>query len=709
MNSTTSLRSILSALILLLSSSTALACGPYPINIPTPDFFGMSGPGVVNYDYDRDEKLRLWQAQTNSGIPLADIEQAVYRDSRERFERQIYKQPGPKSNKFYNYLDNTQDSEAEAFLSLAKELSEAREAIASPWYYPASHDEDVAEEKFRELFGRCRNYRGTRFADRYALQGVRALFAWHRYADCIEYCDSAFAAFPDSNLFKRMARRYEAGCWARLGQRMKADTCFALAGDVYSLTDSLRVEYMARLNPDAPQFIGYVRSNSRDSAFMAAMIPVAKRLLADGRVRNRGDWYFTLAYAAKEYLGNLPQARQYISKALRQGFYDEEFRDLARVYRMKLDAEAGDDSRLEEDLRWFVAKYDNCDWQAEQWSNRLENIIYAEWVPRLWKQGKYARAILLCSFADYFREPGIHYWEFTKTGKYNVTWWTAGSPTVTLAQMRQSETFLNDRDYGCISFRLMGSLSSAQLAQVYREIMRDTPLYNLLRRNMRTDRDYYYELIGTLALREANYARAVDYFSRVSDGYMRTLNTFPYLDREPFAANPPYSGGNDAYGSVYGPGTTEKGCPRPDAKLDFARRMLAYSRAMRDGATADERARARLLYAVGRRNSFDRCWALTQYWRGSYVPTLSYPSLWNFDTGSDVYDFIYDYDVDDYEANDAVFEREVREALAMFRSDEERAKAEYFLGNLKSVVRRYPDTQMADYVRTSCDRWRNWL
>ena len=45
----------------------------------------------------------------------------------------------------------------------------------------------------------------------------------------------------------------------------------------------------------------------------------------------------------------------------------------------------------------------------------------------------------------------------------------------------------------------------------------------------------------------------------------------------------------------------------------------------------------------------------------------------------------------------------------MFRSDEERAKAEYFLGNLKSVVRRYPDTQMAEYVRTSCDRWRNWL
>lgn len=700
------MRRILNALILLLSTSTALACGPYPINIPTPDFFGMSGHGVENYDYDRDENLRLWQAQTDAHIPLADIEQAVYRDSRERFGRQIYKQPGPKSNKFYNYLDNTQDSEAEAFLYVAKELAEAREAIASPWYYPASRDENPAEEKFRELFDRCRNYRGTRFADRYALQGVRALFAWHRYADCIEYSDSAVAAFPDSNLFKRMARRYEAGCWARLGQTERADTCFALAGDVYSVTDSLRVEYMARLNPDAPQFIGYVRSKSRDSAFMASMIPVARQLLADGRVRNRGDWYFTLAYAAKEYLGSLPQARQYISKALRQGFYDEEFRDLARVYRMKLDAEAGDDSRLEDDLRWFVAKYDSCDWQAQQWSNRLENIIYAEWVPRLWKQGKYARAILFCSFADYFREPGRHYWKFAKTGEFDGSWWIQN---LTLAQMRQSETFVNEKDYGCLSFQLMGSLSSAQLVQVYREMMRDTPLNNLLRRNMRTDRDYYYELIGTLALREAEYARAVDYFSRVSDRYMRTLNTFPYLDREPFAANPPYTGGNDTYGSIYGSGTTEKGSPRPDAKLDFARRMLAYSRTMRDGASADERARARLLYAVGRRNSFDRCWALTQYWRGFYLPTLFYLTFEYSFTESDDYDFLYDYDVDDYEETEADFEREVREALAMFRSDEERAKAEYFLGNLKSVVRRYPDTQMAEYVRTSCDCWRNWL
>lgn len=703
------MRSVLSALILFLSSSASLACGPFPINIPMPDFFGMAGTGE-NIDYDRDENLRLWQTLTDVDIPLADIEQAVYRDSRDRFESQIDQQPGPKSNKFYNYLDNTYDLEAQAFLILAKELAEAREAVDSPWYYPASRNETVAEKTFDYLFECCREYAGTRFTDRYALQGVRALFAGRRYADCIEYCDSAFAAFPDSNLFKRMARRYEAGCWARLGQASRADTCFALAGDVYSVTDSQRVEYMERLNPNAPQFIGYVRSNSRDSAFMAAMIRVAERLLAGGKVENRGDWYFTLAYATKEYLGNLPQARDYIFKALQQRFHSEEFRNLARVYRMKLDAEAGDAGRLEADLRWFVAKYDISDWQAEKWSNRLKNIIYADWVPRLWRQGEYARAILLCSFADYFEEPLRHYYVFKNPIENFINaWWDFGIPSMTLAQMRQSETYFNDKDYGSLSFRLMESLSSAHLAQAYREMMQETPLNNLLRRNMRTDSDYYYELIGTLALCEANYARAVDYFSRVSEGYMRTLNTYTYLDRDPFAANPPYTGGSDTYASVYGSSTTEKGCPRPDAKLDFARRMLDCSRTMRQGASADERARARLLYAVGRRNSFDRCWALTRYWRGWYVPTLFYPALCYSFQPTEAYEFIYDYDADKYEENQANFEREVREALAMFRSDEERAKAEYFLGNLKSVVRRYPDTQMAEYVRTSCDRWRNWL
>lgn len=39
-------------------------------------------------------------------------------------------------------------------------------------------------------------------------------------------------------------------------------------------------------------------------------------------------------------------------------------------------------------------------------------------------------------------------------------------------------------------------------------MMEHTPLYDYLRKNIRTDSDYYNELIGTLALREGDYARA---------------------------------------------------------------------------------------------------------------------------------------------------------------------------------------------------------
>ena len=47
--------------------------------------------------------------------------------------------------------------------------------------------------------------------------------------------------------------------------------------------------------------------------------------------------------------------------------------------------------------------------------------------------------------------------------------------------------------------------------------------------------------------------------------------------------------------------------------------MLELQDQMKYGKTADIRGMARFKYAIGRRNSFEECWALTQYWRGEYI------------------------------------------------------------------------------------------
>lgn len=684
------------------------ACGPYNPIIPTPDYFATTGMAKTLSDYDREENLMLWRDLTDPDIPLADIEQAVYRDAPEVFGNYTYYGREQTDNSFYNYLFNTGDYEIIGFLEDAKNLEKQRSEISSPWYYPRKRDGDGDPDNFDYIIDAARRYKGSRLRDRYALQATRALFASRRYAECVTYVDSAFSAFPDSNLMKRMARRYAAGSLRRLGDTARADTIFALAGDIMSLSCVDPVRFMCALNPDAPQIIDYIRANVRDTVFMLEMKPTALRMLADRRVRCKGDWNFLLAVIENEYLGSPGDARRHIHRSLRQRFSSENLQDLARAYKMKTDARAGARESLLADLRWIESKTDLLGADRDQWIRRIRNIVYEDAIPQLWKSKDYTTAILLCAYADNLDAPWYDYDTFDRRH----------TPENLISDMRLSETATNTLDYSSLSFQLMESLTSAQLSRVCTDMKADTPLYRFLRRNIRTDSDYYNELIGTLALREENYGRAADYLSRVSHAYQRRMNIYKqkYLARDPFAVYPSrwvthvssYDGSEWEY--EHSAGVHDPGRPQIDAKLSFAREMLKYRAAMKSAPTPDRRGLARLMYAIGRRNSLEECWALTQYGRGftmRFSPDLQY---WEDDFAERNYDFLFDYHTGvGHKKTDEIYDREVRESLAMLTTDEARARAQYILGNLVTVARRYPDTSVGRFVRTSCDNWNNWL
>ncbi|MDE6397536.1 MAG: hypothetical protein K2K84_09720 [Muribaculaceae bacterium] len=151
---------------------------------------------------------------------------------------------------------------------------------------------------------------------------------------------------------------------------------------------------------------------------------------------------------------------------------------------------------------------------------------------------------------------------------------------------------------------------------------------------------------------------------------------------------------------------------KTDAKLRFARQMKKYKHDMTHAPTADERGIARLMYAIGRRNSFEECWALTQYWRGTGIDRF-YPVMYVYyddEFANENYAFLYDYeDSVGHKKTEEIFDRECKKALAMLTGDEAKAKADYILGNLLTVVKRYSKTKVAAFVRTSCDNWRHWL
>lgn len=723
MKSTISIRQAVSAIILLWGAA-AIACGPYYPKIPLPSFFELYSTGKGLPDFEREENLRLWQALTSERIPLSDIEQAVYRDSRNQFfDKTSYNTTNDTGNQFYTYLNETNDREIIDLLLTAKDMEERWRRILSPWHYPRergynsekgySYSEETGE--FGDILNTCLAYRGTRFNDRYALQGIRALFASRQYARCVEYYDSAFASISDDNLMKRMAERYVAGCWSRLGETERANAIFARTGDVISVSASDNMAYMAKYNPDTPLLMDYIRHCATDSAFMAKTTDIAGQLLKGNSVTNRGDWYFIQAYYNGEYTRNIPLARKQIYQASGQKFSSDELKDLAHAYKMKLDAKTGNTQSLLSDLKRLERKIGPFNPDSNDWVKRLQNIVYADLVPELWRKKDYTTAIMLCSYADNIDGSWKRYTVYLFDERL---YWCTPSISLTINDIRKSKKFSNPIDYSSLSFQMMGSLTSKELAAVYAKMMGHTPLYDYLRKNIRTDSDYYNDLIGTLALREGDYARAEKYLSQVSDDYQQTMNVYKdkYLTGDAF----------ECYATCAEDGVTIYDWLRPwvdkhinepsqtGAKLRFARKMLAYKHIINHGRTNDDRGLARIMYAIGRRNSFEQCWALTQYWSGTGVglfrPYLTYYSDDESDDVEYAYSFLYNYDTsDEYDRIEDEYNREIEAAVAMLESDEAKAKVEYILGNLKTVVARYGDTTTGKFVKTSCDRWKQWI
>lgn len=676
-------KTLVSAIAITLAGAwtAATACGPFYDLIPTPRYFTSDEAEEYEPDLQRQENLLLWQSETSPSIPLADIEEVVYGDNVWKFVTHIPDDPSlssiePNNNKFLTWIDNTHRYDIIDLLSTAKELEEYRREVNSPWYYPASEKEIYRPEDLANIIENCENNRNSRMKERYALQGVRAFFASGQYDKCISYYEENFAEVPDSNLLKRMSKRYAAGCWSRLGDTAKANEYFAEIGDLSSIRGEEPVAYVARRNPDAPQLMRHILSNAGDTTLLIGLRPIANDIIRGRKAQNTGDWEFLLAYTSGHFSGNTAEARRHIERAMRGRFSSGSLRDHARAYRMAIDGDRGDRSRLIDDLRWIEEKIDPANPEAYEWSRLLQNIAYVHWLPTLLKTRDYATAVLLTGYAEH---------------------------------MKDSKCRTDGPNYGGLTFQIMNSFPSARLAAVKNSINDGSRLHKFLCRYAWTGDDYLNELIGTIALREENYERAAGYLSKVSPDYIKSLNTYCYLSRDPFFNYPD----RDVYNG-YWEWTTSTDPMRlilPESnnpKLNFAYKMARLGRLARTANDPDTRSLAALEYAVGVRNSFGECWALTQYWQG-WPSTRLEPSL---DYGEETFrplGFLYSFGKDSYKRMQERYKRDVETALASLTSDEARARAHLLLNNPKTIILKYPLTTAAGFIRRSCDHWRDWL
>lgn len=703
-------------LIAAVAAPEAIACGPYWDQIPTPSY--MMPRCKYNVGYSRKvENLEQWRQLTSADIPLADIDSVVYKAPLKAFLDSVKAPDTPASNRFYSYLRNTHDSEAVEFLTLAKELETYRAELSSPWYYPSSRQFKTEADALGGFADRCVAYSGTRLRDRYGLQAVRAIFALRDYEKCLEIYDTFFAELPNDNLFKRMSLDYVNGSLTNLGDSRESDRYFDLAGDIESIKDKKGMLFsyydIQYLNANAPGWIHYVRREI-ENLDSVRLYNAAQTITQRRDIVNKGDWHYVMAYIAGEKFKDNERAKRHLDQALKEKFYMEEFHDLAVAYRLKISGFLDDRSTLLDDLRTLENRVDGKSSDSHFWSRILRNAIYTAWVPTLWDKGELTDMALLCNYADNLEETRdsetYYYYPYHEEilyGTYPTTWTGIAA------------TAFEREQFGHLSFRLLESLKAKDLVRIAAELQKSTPLYRYLKRYSGLSSDFLNELTGTLALREGNYRMAANYLSRVSDRYLTGMRIYDenYLRRNPFylsdervaycdAANRP-AFKNLAVDSRYVEGNT------PDAKLKFARRMLGLENIIATTPSADVKAMAQLLYASGHYESFNRCWALTQYWKGEYCG-IFYPYINKGGRDFELPDgqcFTRLYDFDNCSQNNYVqslYTARLYELLNSDASDEVKSQILYLTHSEGDVIRYYGNTPLASHIRTHCDQAADW-
>lgn len=689
-----STRFILLVSLLTAAAGSTYACGPFFDCIPTPKFYDYEAETV---DTDRQENLRLWQGLTSPIIPLSDIESVIYKYSPERISNEIVypARDSRQDNAFATYIVNSNDNEIADFISLAKEVETRRAELNSPWFYPSGPDSDI-DPDLGKLIERCRAYKGTRLADRYALQLIRLLFSSRQWDECINEFETRLAPLPAGNLFRRMAMNYVAGCWNRIGDIDKANRYFAESGKYGSIDCDNPEQFMASINPDAADFqlhIADIIANG-DSAKICRLLPVAESVIASDKSVAKGNWLFLAAYIEGEIKDNYREAARLIDRALSSRFSSDIMADRAHAYRMVTDAENGNTSRLLSDLNWIEQKITLDNPYAHQWNRRLNNIVQMHWIPRLMERGDRTMAVLLAGYADnyFLSQKRVCIYD-----RATANAWELPSISVPVEEARANPRWWNPYDYSSLSFQLMYALPPGHLAAVKASIGHGGALQSHLEKYARTDDDYLNELIGTLYLREEDYNRAATYLSKVSPDYQKMLNIYKegnYLARDPFTVDP--------RGSHL--------LAKDDSKLRFANRMKELKHTRDHTSDPEERLLARFDYATGLRNSIGDCWALTQYYEGC-VPGMFDPSLSPY--GDCDYEplarWLKPYDFDEQLAAYDRYDREVEEILASATDPETLAELQLRLGNLKTIARHYPDTRPGRLLATSCDHWNDWL
>lgn len=708
------------SLVRLFWGSLLYACGPWYYDpgeyymYRISDHYLTGQPYRLSFNYGSEENCRLWQQQTSKEIPLDDIYQLVYKGDIRWLERLAYHKGtkyvpvSNKSNAFAEWL--WKDGEAAEFLLLAKKCEETRAKMCDPWYYPAKKDPEKLS--LDDIIKEAKAYKGKRFADRYVLQILRAMFSLKRYDDCVNYWNEIGASMPD-NIIHRLSLRYVAGAYYNRGEIETAMRFFGEAQDVESVLYCAQKEGVDGLTclyenvPASPVLRAKVEraminlessawnynqkrhqiTDEEDLERVKYIHQLSLRIAQEGKVDDQDLWYYTAAFA-EHLMGCNANAAWTLAKG-EKSKGSEYIKESIRVFKLYLAALGPYTTTYEADMvsgiKWLDGKivehldearsetishgmyYTQINMSYYYWNDMLRKIVHSAIVPRLMQSNKADIAIAFSNMADNYI--------FKLVNQIDVEW--SASRRVTLDEYRTDCSF-NSIDFSNETFNLMDKMKVESIID-YVHILENpkNDVQRYLNSKGFTSKDYFKEIIGTRMIREMRYADAVKWLSQVPSNYQTQLNTFRngFFRFDPFL--PERTLIND----------------QADYKYNFAREMLSLENAIADTKDPNRKAMLITRYATGMKNSFGNTWALAFYGLSDndYSPYHE-PTIFSIekDKGFTKAEGLY------------------KQALALCHDKETAAQVNYFLGNRKTVVTKYKTTRTAAYIHGHCDTYSDY-
>ncbi|MCH5328647.1 MAG: hypothetical protein J1E02_06470, partial [Coprobacter sp.] len=421
---------------------------------------------------------------------------------------------------------------------------------------------------------------------------------------------------------------------------------------------------------------------------------LARRIAQEGKTDNPAMWYYTAAFI-EDLDGHTAEASKLLAKA-EQSHGTKVIKESVKVMRIYLDAKLmpynqAYENRLFKQLQWLDRKIaDNITPQVREqtsdsfyylqaninyyyWNDMMRRIILAEVCPRMIRAGKPVRALQLANMADN-RLLGLvdckTYWTV-----HDGTTYRDELVTCSMRKYRRNKDTWSP-DYSNSFFEMIDSLGVDNAIAYRNRIKRPLNSFDrFLNKRGYVDMEYINDIVGTQCLRTLRYGDAVAYLGQISRSFEGHLNTEIYWD--PFSHKP------------------QKITDKSDFKYRFAREMWMLEQEMKTASDPDRRAEAMIRYATGMCNSFDRCWSLTQYYRGkNYWGQVQEKRDWENEPEA----------IKARKRSMELFQT----ACRLFTDRELAAKALYECNQYRTVAEKYPDTEMGEYVRGHCDNLRDY-